>query len=406
MTPLVQKIQAQIQDAGGWIGADAFMQAALYTPGLGYYTGGADPFGQPQAKAGSARGDFVTGPMLGPWLAQAIWDWSKPLRLAHPGQATAAPFRIREFGGGRGDLAAALLRLAQASQACADASAGPIAIEMVELSADLQARQQAATRDLGNVVWTSSLTLGFSGLVLANEVIDAMPVRCFEWAGGDQVLEWGVGLSGEGNLVWQSRPADAELQAVVIDRQRAAAARGLPWDQGYRGEVCPWLAPWCRSLFESMDRGAVLLIDYGYAQPELDHPGRTRGTLCAHYQHRRFDEPRYLLDRIGQQDLTAHVDFSALARAATQAGFEVGGFVTQARFLMNTGLLESAQRLLHETQDMVLRTKLLQSLQVLLSESEMGEVFKVMLLTKNLPADLAEQLHATGFALGDRHTSL
>lgn len=403
MTQLVQKIHAQIRDAGGWISADVFMQAALYTPGLGYYAGGSDPFGQPDKSQGSSIGDFVTGPMLGPWLAQAVWDWSSPLRLSPstPGGA----FWFREFGGGRGDLAAALLRLANADGGMAGLSR-PIRIEMVELSADLQARQQSATRDLGDVVWSSALTPGFSGLVLANEVLDAMPVKCFEWAGDDRVLEWGVGISGQGQLAWQSRVAAPDLQSAVMARQQSAMARGLAWDIGYRGEFCPWFEPWCQGLFDSMACGAVLLIDYGYAQPELDHPGRTGGTLCAHYQHQRFDQPDELLNRVGQQDLTAHVDFSALAHAARKAGFSVDGFVTQARFLINAGLLNSAQHLLDQMQDVVTRTKLLQSLQMLLSESEMGEVFKVMLLTKNLPAELTNELHAGGFASGDRCGSL
>lgn len=401
MTQLVQKIQAQIRDAGGWIGADTFMQAALYTPGLGYYAGGSDPFGEPTDGAGGSRGDFITGPMLGPWLALAIWEWSAPLRNVHQGKGKH--FHVREFGGGRGDLAAGLLRLAST---LASQRTPSLHVEMVELSADLQARQQAATRGLGDVIWSSSLTPNFSGLVLANEVLDAMPVQCFEWAGGDQVLEWGVSLGKQSELIWASRPAPEDLRAAVMNRQRAAAARGLGWDVGYRGEHCPWFAPWCRALFDSMDQGAVMLIDYGYAQPELDHPGRTRGTLCAHYQHQRLDEPAELLNRVGQQDLTAHVDFSALAQAARTTGFVVNGFVTQARFLMNTGLLNSAQGLLDSAHDVVTRTKLLQSLQMLLSESEMGEVFKVMLLTKNLPVDLANQLHEIGFAAGDRCNSL
>lgn len=404
MTQLARKIQAQIQAAGGWISADVLMQAALYTPGLGYYAGGADPFGQPDGQSGGGGGDFVTAPMLGPWLAQAIWDWSTPLRGGLP-LAANGPFCVREFGGGRGDLAAALLQLANRSNDDALA-VSPIRLEMVELSADLQARQRDATHGLGDVVWSSSLTPGFSGLVLANEVLDAMPVQCFEWAGDEQVLEWGVAVSDRGQLEWQARPASLELRSVVLARQRAALARGLPWDSGYRGEFCPWLEPWCQGLFDSMGQGAVLLIDYGYDRPELDHPGRTRGTLCAHYRHQRFDQPAEFLDRLGQQDLTAHVDFSALADAARKAGFLVNGFVTQARFLMNSGLLTSAQQVLDDTPNVRMRTKLLQSLQMLLSESEMGEVFKVMLLTKNLPTELNEELHDLGFAVGDRCDSL
>jgi SAM-dependent MidA family methyltransferase len=405
MTPLALKIRAQIQQSGGWIGTDAFMQAALYTPGLGYYSGGADPFGPSRQMSGAVGGDFVTGPMLGPWLAQAIWDWASPLRPLPNAAKDAEPFRIREFGGGRGDLAAGLMRRAAEDSRQPDPRTR-VHIEMIELSADLQERQRRATQGLGTITWHSALAPGFRGLVIANEVLDAMPVKCFEWAGGDQVLEWGVAASPQGELTWASRPAQKALQQAVLARQQAALARGLPWDIGYRGEFCPWLGPWCQSLSDTMTHGAVLLIDYGYAQPELDHPGRTRGTLCAHHRHQRVDEPHEMLQRVGQQDLTAHVDFSHVAKAATAAGFDVRGFVTQARFLMNSGLLTAAQRLVEGTDDVVSKTRLLQSLQMLLSESEMGEVFKVMLLTKQLSADVSASLYNAGFITGDRRDSL
>lgn len=378
------------------------MQTALYSPGLGYYTGGADPFGGRGAMDSPGRGDFVTGPMLGPWLAKAILRWAGPMRCIGTAGHAELPFRIREFGGGRGDLAADLLRLS--------ASEPPgvkprIEMEMVELSADLQRRQQSATQGLGSISWHAGLSPGFTGLVLANEVLDAMPVQCFEWAGGTDVLEWGVTATG-GNLAWSARPASEKLQQVVLARQQAARKRGLPWDVGYRGEYCPWIGPWCQSLYDSMAQGAVLLVDYGYAQPELDHPGRTRGTLCAHHQHRRIDAPDELLERLGEQDLTAHVDFSLVAQSAASAGFSVDGFVTQARFLMNVGLLDWAKDVIDNTPDVVARTRLLQSLQTLLSESEMGEVFKVMLLTKGLPREVSTALADLGFRSGDRQASL
>jgi SAM-dependent MidA family methyltransferase len=401
MTPLALHLHSQIDRAGGWIGADAFMQTALYFPGLGYYTGGADPFGSQGAVHSPGGGDFVTAPMLGSWLAKAILGWAEPMRPVGT-LGRSSPFRIREFGGGRGDLAADLLRLSASDSAQAGP---PLEIEMVELSADLQRRQETATRGLGPITWQSTLSPGFSGLVLANEVLDAMPVQCFEWAGGTNVLEWGVSTSGE-RLVWSVRPASPPLQQIVLSRQTAASERGLPWDIGYRGEHCPWVGPWCQSLYDSMDQGALLLVDYGHAQPELDHPGRTRGTLCGHYQHRRIDGPDALLERLGAQDLTAHVDFSLVARSASAAGFSVAGFVTQARFLMNVGLLDWAQDVIQNTPDVVARTRLLQSLQMLLSESEMGEVFKVMLLTKELPSDVETALVDSGFASGDRRASL
>ena len=172
MTPLISQIRHEITTAGGWIGFDRFMELALYAPGLGYYNGGnPEPFG--------SAGDFVTAPMLGPWLSHAISNWCRPL-------AEKQGLVVREFGAGLGDLAAGLL-----------SSSEIIRYEVIELSANLKAKQQKRTAGLSQIVWKQSLEPDFSGLVLANEVLDAMPVKCFQWAGSDRVLEWGVGLSSE-----------------------------------------------------------------------------------------------------------------------------------------------------------------------------------------------------------------
>lgn len=364
------------------------MNAALYEPGQGYYCGGGEPFGP--------QGDFETAPMLGPWLSRAIWQWS--------GQMRAGSFSgIREFGGGRGDLAAGLLRAAT-RETC------NISFEMIELSAGLQAMQRETLAAFDSVSWKSELTPGFSGLVIANELLDAMPVKCFEWQAGDQVLEWGVSCDTsqgpEPVFQWSARPAGEPLQSHVIRRAQLAANRGLPWASGFRGEACLWTAPWLQSLADSMDCGAVLLIDYGFCESELDQPGRVRGTLCAHARHRRLDGFEDLLKRVGQQDLTAHVNFSALAFQAQQAGFQIDGFVTQARFLMNAGVLQLAEQELLQANDQRSRVLISQSLQKLLNESEMGEVFKVMLLTKGLSESVRSALYARGFAGGDRLASL
>lgn len=389
MTALFQKIQQQITESGGWIGFDAFMQLALYEPGQGYYCGGGQPFGR--------EGDFETAPMLGPWLAESIWQWSACLR-GH------APFKIREFGGGRGDLAAALLK------AGSQQDWQPLEIEMIELSAGSQALQRERVGNHESVTWHSELLPGFSGLVLANELLDALPVKSFEWQGGDTVLEWGVRCaspgSAQGLFQWASRPASQGLRQHVLTRAKAAASRGLPWPAGYRGEACFWTAPWLQSLSDSMVSGAVLLIDYGFCESELDHPGRHLGTLCAHARHRRIDSFDELLERAGQQDLTAHVNFSALADQAQRAGFHVDGFATQARFLMNAGVLELAQQAFANAQDERQRIMISQSLQKLLTESEMGELFKVMLLTKGLPQQVRSTLQDQGFREGNRLASL
>ncbi len=396
MQTLLELVAHRIRTAGGWIGFDDFMQTVLYTPGLGYYTGGGQPFASKGDPHGP-RGDFVTAPMLGPWLAEAIVSWATPL---WPKLAQASPGRrcIREFGAGRGDLAAALM------------ARGTFDMELIEVSAGLRHLQAQTTQGLGTIIWQDRLTPGFAGLVLANEVLDAMPVKCFEWAGDDQVLEWGIALD-PGNpttptLQWRHQPATEPLRAAALARQRAARARGRPWPVGYRGEWCPWTAPWIKALSESMTCGAVLLIDYGFAQPELDHPGRSQGSLSAHYQHQRFDHPDALIDRLGLQDLTAHVDFSQVAQAANDAGFTVSGFVTQSRFLMDSGLMDRAQDMVDAITDQAERVRALQSLQTLMLESEMGEVFKCLLLTKGLSPTEAAQLADLGFARGDRRESL
>jgi len=402
MTPLHQHICERIAQANGWLAFDEVMQLALYAPGQGYYSGGADPFGDT-----GGRGDFVTAPMLGPWFAKALWRWSAPLWGCVADQAAQEGLvcRIREFGGGRGDLARGLLEAAASRTVTDNHNAGRLLYDMIELSAPLRLRQQAATADFDSVVWADSLAPGFRGLVIANEVLDAMPVKCFEWRDHATVLEWGVTVAGD-QLAWSARAAGPALTEAVQSRARAAQDRGLPWPSGYRGEWSPYVAPWVGSLYDTMDQGAVLLIDYGHAQSELDHPGRTAGTLCAHYQHRRIDRGEEILSRIGQQDLTAHVNFSAVARAAVDAGFQVAGFATQARFLLNTGLLSIAEKVLSAAPAERERIGLLQTLQTLLSESEMGEVFKVMLLTKGLSEEARQALTQAGFSEGDRQDGL
>jgi SAM-dependent MidA family methyltransferase len=388
MGSLTNKIQDQITQAGGWIGFDVFMNLALYAPGQGYYCGGGEPFGE--------SGDFETAPMIGPWLSQTIWHWSQAMR-------NGSDLRVREFGGGRGDLAHGLMQAA-VRQGCS------LSLEMIELSAGLQALQRERLAMFESVAWRSELQTGFSGLVIANELLDAMPVKCFEWQGGDQVLEWGVGFEGPrqstASFQWISRPAAESLRQHVARRAQAAADRGLPWAIGYRGEACLWTAPWLRSLSDSMESGAVLLIDYGFCESELDQPGRTSGTLCAHFRHQRIDSSDALLQRAGEQDLTAHVNFSAIAFQAQQAGFMVDGFVTQARYLMNAGVLNLAQEALVRAGTERERIGISQSLQKLLTESEMGEVFKVMLLTKGLTSEIRNALYSQGFAGGDRLASL
>ena len=285
---------------------------------------------------------------------------------------------------------------------------------MIEPSADLRQRQQQLTADSQQIQWLTGPKAGFSGLVLANEVLDAMPVKCFEWAGEDHVLEWGVSLdpgfreasAQEPGLIWASRAAGPMLKQAVMERQIAAKQRGLPWDRGYRGEWAPWTGPWLHSLFDSMDCGAVLLLDYGFSRTELDQPGRSDGSLCAHWRHQRIDARDALLMRIGQQDLTAHVDFTQIAVEARTAGFQVCGFVSQGRFLLNCGILQMLEPMLLTMTQAPQRAQLLQQLQMLVEESGMGELFKVLLLTKGLEDKVLSSLKVPAFAEGDRLSSI
>jgi SAM-dependent MidA family methyltransferase len=403
MDELSLRIRARIDQSGGWIGFDEFMHLALYCPQLGYYCGGGRPFPSHQSVA---DGDFVTAPMLGPWLAETIWSWAQPLRhFLGESSAHREPLRIREFGGGRGDLAAGLR---------AAANDGAIEIEMVEPSADLQQLQQQLMAEDDPIQWLKSPQAGFSGLVVANEVLDAMPVKCFEWAGEGQVSEWGISLDSRSaadrpqrsGFVWARRDAGPALRRAVMDRQAAAKRRGLPWDLGHCGEWAPWVGPWLRSLFDSMDCGAVLLLDYGFGRAELDQPGRSAGTLCAHWHHRRIDHRDELLMRIGQQDLTAHVDFTQVAAEAREAGFQVSGFVTQGRFLLNSGILQRLEPTLQSLREPIEQARLMQQLQMLVSEAEMGEVFKVLLLIKGLEDKILSGLIEPSFVEGDRLAGL
>lgn len=375
MTALSEQMASHIRARGGWIGFDDFMDKALYTPGTGYYAGGsADPFGE--------RGDFVTAPTLGPLFGETLARWSAPLVSAVPA--------VREFGGGRGELCASFLKAYKG-----------VDYELIEVSAVLIEMQKERVKGAGSVRWSDRLAPGFRGLVLANEVLDAMPVKCLEWQGNDQVLEWGVRADGD-HFVWAPREAQKDLRAEVCRRAHRARDRGLPWSAGYRLEISPWHGPWMRSLAKTLDSGAVLLIDYGFAESELDHPGRTAGTLCAHYQHQRVDDASELLKRVGLQDLTTHVNFSALAREARTCGFDVLGFTSQANFLLNGGALELAKEQLAQMTDSRDRIAFTRSLQTLMAESDMGEVFKVILLAKNLAPAVCEDLVRNGFSQGDR----
>jgi len=362
---LQARIAARIAAAGGWIPFSDYMQMALYEPGLGYYDAHGSKFG--------AQGDFVTAPEISPLFAQAL---ATPVARAF----AHLPAQVLEFGAGTGALAHDLLQ-DLARRGC---PAREYAI--VEVSADLRARQQERLAGYP-VRWLDELPRDFEGVVIANEVLDVLPVRLFV-RDADGVQERGV--SGDADaLRLAGRAAPAELREMVA--QIEAVTGPLP--PGYGSEVCPLAGAWIASVAACLKRGLVLLLDYGFPRHEYYHPQRAMGTLMCHYRQHAHAEPLWLP---GLNDITAHVDFSAVAQAARSAGLDVLGYTSQAHFLMSGGILDRLLARPGIAPDPVTTG----AVQRLLSEAEMGELVKVMALGRGLDAG------GWGFDRGDRRHRL
>jgi SAM-dependent MidA family methyltransferase len=357
---LIERIGAELSAGRNWVSFARYMELALYEPGLGYYSGGATKLGQP--------GDFVTAPELGTLFARTLAR--QVAALLEPGAA------ILEFGAGSGALAAALLDVLPAGQ--------PYLI--VEPSAELAERQRA--RLGARAQWLARLPERFRGVVLANEVLDAMPVHAVAWTRGG-IAERGVCANG-GALAWSERPASGAVLA-------AARATGieLPPSGRYESELGLAGRAWVAALAGMIEAGTVLIVDYGFPAREFYHPQRSMGTLMCHYRHRAHGDPFYLP---GLQDITAHVDFSALAHAAADAGLEVVGYASQADFLVNCGITDILGAA--DASDARRYAPLAAQAQKLLSPAEMGELFKVLAFGRGAAAPLI------GFARGDRRGTL
>jgi SAM-dependent MidA family methyltransferase len=363
---LVARIIEEIESAGGWIPFDRFMQRALYDPGLGYYA----------AKPGKigAGGDFVTAPEISPLFARAL--------AAQVRQAFAqVPLRVLEFGAGSGALAAELIAELRRL------GAAPQSYDIVELSADLKAEQQCRLRDHGvdatgapEVRWLDTPPDAFEGVIIANEVLDVMPVKLFAKRGAAAV-EVGLGAQS-GELRMAERSASVELREAVA--QIEADVGPLP--DGYVSEAGLVASGWAATLSRWLQRGLALLIDYGFPRHEYYHPQRAMGTLMCHFRHHAHANPLWLP---GLNDITAHVDFTAIARAARGAGLDVLGYTSQARFLLDCGLLELLSQAPAGTSSTVDALRLL-------SEAEMGELVKVLAVGRGIQGPLR------GFVNGDR----
>ncbi len=350
---LAARIREELDEADGWISFERYMQRALYEPGLGYYSGGSLKLG--------AAGDFMTAPELSTVFGQVLAREIRPVL-----EAANAPI-ILEFGAGTGRLAESIL------VALDDDGALRADYRILEPSADLKQRQRSRLAAFGDRVrWLGQFPVNpFEGVILANEVLDAFPVTRFvKRAGHARAL----GVSYErGAFVWAEGPADSELSADV---EALEARLGYVLPAGFRSELSRSLPPWLTSLAARLVRGALLIVDYGLVRHEYYHPSRSAGTLVCHYRHRAHTDP-FLFP--GLQDISAWVDFSACAQAATDAGLVVAGFTTQGQFLLEGGATHLLQR-----SNGCVNAAQAQAFKTLVLPGEMGERFKVLLLTRGI----------------------
>ncbi|WP_233832553.1 class I SAM-dependent methyltransferase [Paraburkholderia sp. ZP32-5] len=377
---LVAHIRAQLEAAGGWLPFDRYMERALYAPGLGYYSGGARKFGL----RGDDGSDFVTAPELSPLFAAAL---ARPVAEALDASGTRD---VMEFGAGTGKLAAGIINALDALGAAFDS------YSIVDLSGELRERQRetiaaAAPALLAKVRWLDALPERFEGVVIGNEVLDAMPVRLF--AHNDGVWhERGVVWRDDGAFAFDDRPVSAATDLALlseIDATREAAG------EDYVTETHEAARAFTRTICAMLARGAILLIDYGFPAGEYYHGQRAQGTLMCHYRHRAHGDP-FLYP--GLQDITAHVEFTGIAEAGVETGADLLGFTSQARFLMNAGITDALGEI--DPADTARFLPAANAVQKLLSEAEMGELFKVIAFSRGLDDTLQ------AFSSGDRSHTL
>ena len=366
---LTEHLQQQVHAAGGWLSFASFMDGLLYAPGLGYYTAGARKFG--------AAGDFVTAPEISPLFGRAI------ARQVAEIMAASAP-NILEVGAGSGRLAADVLaELARCGQL-------PEHYFILDVSADLRERQRATLAAsvpelLARVEWLDELPAQFSGVVLANELLDAMPAHLLSWQ-ADGVVEKGVSLDADGRFVWAGRPA----VGAVLEAAREVAGQCAP-DFGYESEISLANRAWAAEWGHRLKKGALLLLDYGFPRREYYHPQRNSGTLMCHYRHHAHPDPFYLP---GLQDVTVHVDFTAIIAAADAAGLDLLGYTNQGQFLLNCGILDRLGEVGPTGSADYIRASA--AINQLIMPHEMGELFKVISIGRGIDPVLC------GFSSGDQ----
>lgn len=371
---LASLIQHTIKKAGGWIDFAEFMQLALYATALGYYSAGSQKFGK--------TGDFVTAPEISPLFAQTLSN-----QIAQVLRKTNGD--ILELGAGTGKLAAdILLTLAQLEP---ELKSVPTQYFILEVSdhlrqVQLETLQKKLPKELmQRVVWLNVLPAAFDGVVIGNEVLDAIPVHLVHTT-PQGLCERGVVFDGEG-FAFQDMP--------LTEKHLLEAVNKLNLPNGYITEICPAASGLIASLANMLQHGIILMIDYGFAAREYYHPQRNQGTLMCHYQHYAHIDP---LINVGLQDITAHVDFTGIAYAGVNHGLALSGFCSQAQFLMNCGILDVMSQV--SPQDMARYAPLAAAAQKLLSPAEMGDLFKVIAFSKGFEEALI------GFVSGDKSHTL
>ena len=372
---LRSRIRREIEACEGWISFARFMDMALYEPGLGYYSAGAAKFG--------AVGDFVTAPEISAPFSRCLASQCAEVLTALGGGD------IVELGAGSGIMAADMLNELEALGSL------PRRYLILELSADLRQRQLAtllerARSHVDRVAWLEQLPDPLTGLIVANEVIDAIPVERFRIHDG-KVNALGVRWQ-EGRLAWSERTARRELSLRVRSIEREV---GEKFPEGYTSEINLSLAPWISSLAERLTAGVMLFVDYGLPRRQYYRPERSEGTLLCHFRHRFHDDP---FVHVGLQDIGAWVDFTAVAEAGVSAGLKLAGFATQAHFLMGAGIERYLAAMTHA--EVAERVSIARQAMLLTLPAEMGERFKVLALTRDFEQPLA------GFSVRDLAASL
>ncbi|MBO9536373.1 class I SAM-dependent methyltransferase [Herbaspirillum sp.] len=353
---LQQLIAGEIAAAGGWISFERYMELALYAPQVGYYSGGAAKLGK--------EGDFTTAPEISPLFGATLAHLATELIAASESIANV----FLEFGAGTGKLAFDILSELKSRDQL------PQQYFIVEISAQLRARQRETLGEFAALVeWLDALPESFSGIVLGNEVLDAMPVRLAVKSDGAW-LERGVTVNAQGTFEFADRAVDGLPVEQIPD------AGELP--DGYLTELAPVATGFMRTLARMIARGegaAAILPDYGFPAAEYYLDDRAQGTLMCHYRHHAHPDPFYLP---GLQDITAHVDFTAMAVAAVEEGAEVLAYTSQGAFLLNAGIGELLLRTSPEASAQYLPQA--NAMQKLISPAEMGELFKVLAIGKNV----------------------